>query len=297
MRYGYDMATVARTTVNALAVEAYDRVARMAEVLGDASTAATWQARRAALATAMNDRLRRPDGTYVDGLEADGSMSGHVSQQANAFALDAAIVPAASKAAVGATVAGLRVAMGPDNGLVLLRALHDAGRDADVRRILTDASGPGWARIVAQHGTFTWETWAPDDADGDSTSHGWGSSALAALPETFLGVTTIAPGTTPTGARLAIVQPDAGLGRASGTVPTVSGPVAVAWRRRGSGTELRLHVPANASVRVTMSAHATADVNESGHPLRARPGLRVSGARAGTVELTVGAGTWSLRAA
>jgi alpha-L-rhamnosidase len=187
--------------------------------------------------------------------------------------------------------------MGPDNGLVLLRALHDAGRDTDVRRVLTDASGPGWAQIVAQHGTFTWETWAPDDADGDSTSHGWGSAAFAALPEVFLGVTTAPPGPTPTGARLSVVQPDAGLARASGTVPTVSGPVAVAWTRRGSAIELRLHVPANASVRVTMRARTTGDVTESGHPLRGEPGIRVSAARAGTVELTVGAGTWSLRAA
>ncbi|HEY3722250.1 MAG TPA: alpha-L-rhamnosidase N-terminal domain-containing protein [Acidimicrobiia bacterium] len=296
MRYGYDMATVARTTVNALAAEAYARVADMADALGDVASAAAWRSRLAALATAMNGRLRRPDGTYVDGLEADGSMSQHVSQQANAFALDAGIVPLAAHAAVGSAVAALRVAMGPDNGLVLLRALHDAGRDADVRRILTDATGPGWAQIVAQHGTFTWETWAPDDADGDSTSHGWGSAALAALPETFLGVTTVAPGRTATGARLAVVQPDAGLARASGTVPTVSGPVAVAWRR-GAGTELRLHVPANVSVRVAMRARTTGDVTESGHPIRGGPGIRVSGARAGIVELTVGAGSWSFRAA
>ena len=46
-----------------------------------------------------------------------------------------------------------------------------------------------------------------------------------------------------------------------------------------------------------MRARTTGDVTESGHPLRAEPGIRVSGARAGTVELTVGAGTWSLRAA
>ncbi len=294
MRYGYDMATAARTTVNALAVQAYDRVSRMADALGDRATAATWQQRRDTLTRAMNTRLRRADGVYVDGLEADGSMSPHASQQANAFPLATGIVPPAERSAPGATVAALRVAMGPDNGLVLVRALHAAGRDADVHRVLTDASGPGWAQIVARHGSFTWETWAPDDADGDSTSHGWGSAALVAFPEMFLGATTDAPARTPAGARLTIREPDAGLSRAAGTVPTVSGPVDVSWRR-SRRTSVALRVPVNASVRLVLRARSARDITESGRSLPGRPGIRVVRTWAGTVTLDVGAGSYSLR--
>ncbi len=235
------------------------------------------------------------DGVYIDGLEADGSMSTHASQQANAFALAYGIVPAAQRAAVGASVAQLRVAMGPDNGLVLVRALAAAGRDADVQRVLTDASGPGWGQIVAQGGSFTWETWAPSDADGDSTSHGWGSAALVAYPETFLGATTTAPTAKPTGARVTITQPGAGPARVSGAVPTVSGPVRVGWRRTGSVTSLALQVPPNGSITLQLRARDAGKVTEAGHALDGITGIRVNATKGGTVRLTVGAGSYSFR--
>jgi alpha-L-rhamnosidase len=295
MRYGYDMATVARTTVNALAVNAFDRVAQMSDMLNDAPAASEWRERRDALVGAMNARLRRSDGVYVDGLEADGAVSEHASQQANAFALTAGVVPQVDRAAVGAYVASLGIALGPDNGLVLLRALHVAGRDDQVRRVLTDRSAPGWSSIVAAGGTFTWETWAPDDANGDSTSHGWGSSALAAYPEAFLGVETAAPTGAPTGARLQLHQPQGGPNRVAGTVPTVSGPVRIQWKRADGGVDLLLRVPANASVAVRLRAGSVRRVTESGHELRDRPGIRITRTGLGAVELTVGAGSYSLR--
>jgi len=67
------------------------------------------------------------------------------------------------------------------------------GGPSDMVRILTDASVPGWARILAEGGTFTWETWTPSDLVGDSLSHGWGSSALVAMQETLLGVSLMEP--------------------------------------------------------------------------------------------------------
>jgi len=67
------------------------------------------------------------------------------------------------------------------------------GGPSDMVRILTDASVPGWARILAEGGTFTWETWTPSDLVGDSLSHGWGSSALVAMQETLLGVSLTVP--------------------------------------------------------------------------------------------------------
>ena len=297
MRYGYDMTTVARTTVNALAVNAFDRAALIAGALGDSATASTWRGRRNALVTAMNARLRRSDGVYVDGLASGGAMSGHASQQANAFALTYGVVPEAQRPAVGDYVASLGVALGPDNGLVLLRALHAANRDADVRRVLTDRSGPGWAAIVAAGGSFTWETWAPDDADGDSTSHGWGSSALAAYPETFLGLQPVAPAGAATGARLELSQPRGGPPHVAGTVPTVSGPTHVEWAHEGTAVKLGLRIPANASVTLRLRAPGVRHVTESGHALRDGPGIRIVKTGTGTVELLVGAGTYAFRVA
>jgi alpha-L-rhamnosidase len=189
MRYGYDMQTVVRTTVNDLAVNVFDRVVQMAGILGRADDAASAQDRRGVVTEAINARLTRSDDIYIDGLEADGSQSTHASQQASALALAFGVVPAARVATVGAYVSHLGIALGPVNGLTLLRALHDAGRDADMARILSDRKHPGWAQILAKGGTFTWESWTPSDREGDSLSHGWGSSALVAFQAVLLGVT------------------------------------------------------------------------------------------------------------
>src|SRR5262249_19035738 len=78
MRYGYDMATVARTTVNLLAVDAFRTVAAAAKELGRPSEEVAKQTQRAdALTTAINQRLRRTDGVYIDGIKASGAKSTH----------------------------------------------------------------------------------------------------------------------------------------------------------------------------------------------------------------------------
>jgi alpha-L-rhamnosidase len=247
MRYGYDVATAARTTVNVLAVNAYARTAQMAEVLGRGLDAGPATTRARALTAAINARLTRPDGVYVDGLEADGTGSAHASQQANALALAFGIVPPSRTGSVGAYVAGLGIALGPMNGLSLLRALHVAGRDADVVRVLDDRTDPGWGHILASGGTFTWESWTPIDLEGDSMSHGWGSSALVAFQEALLGVTRVAAGADG-GPAVAVQQPNDGLASARGTVPTIAGPLSIAWTRTHGRTTLHLVVPPNLRV-------------------------------------------------
>src|SRR5207253_827112 len=83
---------------------------------------------------------------------AGGAQSRHASQQANAFALWGGIVPKTRVAAVGDYVAGLGIRTGPMDGLFLLDALRNAGRGADVVRILTDTKHPGWAFEIAHGG-------------------------------------------------------------------------------------------------------------------------------------------------
>ena len=186
--YGYDLAVAADTASNVLAANAMGRVAQIATVAGDTATAELWQTRATQLTDAVNGVLRRPDGTYVDGVDANGAQSTHASQEANALALAYGVVPASDLAAVGDYVAGLGIDVGPNHGLELLRGLAAANMPAAMVRLLTDTSIPGWAHIVAAGGTFTWEVWRPSDLIGDSLSHGWGSSALVAMQETLLGV-------------------------------------------------------------------------------------------------------------
>jgi alpha-L-rhamnosidase len=261
MRYGYDIKTVARTTENALAVDVFTAASTLEHALGDPATAAVEAGRAGNLAAAMNAKLRGPGGVFVDGLEADGTQSPHASQQANALALAYGVDVAAtvSPGAAGRYVAAHGIATGPMNGLALLRSLHVSGLDADVVRVLTDRKDPGWAHIVASGGTFTWEDWTPSDAQGDSMSHGWGSSALVAFQQDVLGVTPVFT------SKIDVRATTGGPARVTGSVPTIAGPVRVTWRRTGGRLSLRLVVPPNATATVHMPGKRAVDVGAGPH--------------------------------
>ena len=256
MLYGYDMNTVARTTTNVLAADDFARASQMATILGKVADAKVEQARRDKLVAAVNAKLRRPDGVYVDGLEADGSPSAHAAQQASEFALSFGIVPPAAVAAVGKYVAGLGIKTGPMDGLYLLDGLQSAGLPGDVVKVLTDTHDPGWAHVVAAGGTFSWESWILSDFEGDSMSHGWGSSALVAFQTALLGVTPRPMGSQASGPLLDVTEPSSGPAFVEGRVPTIAGPVDVRWQRSGGHVSLRLTVPPNAIVVVKVPGHS-----------------------------------------
>jgi alpha-L-rhamnosidase len=271
MRYGYDMSTAARTTVNALAVGAFEEIAALGDELGGvASTATQDHGRATALRAAMVAHLMEADGRFVDGLEPDGRPSPHESEHATAEALAYQIVPSGHLSeADGAYVSRLGVQMGPMTGQLLFDGLHVAGRDADLVRLATDPQQPGWGQVVATGDAFLWETWLPSDADGDSTSHGWGSSVLVALAEDIVGATITAPGA----ARIDLRPPSggAGLSNARATLPTAAGPLSVAWRFTDNGHRVALDVtvPANVQVVVHLPGKAARTVGSGTHQLAA----------------------------
>ena len=289
--YGYDLSVAADTASNVLAVNAFTRVSQLAALAHDQSNAALWQSRAAQLTAAVNATLRHPDGTYVDGVDANGAQSSSRSQEANALPLAYGVVPAAAVPAVGSYVLSRGIDVGPNHGLELLRGLAVAGMPAGMVQLLTNASIPGWAHIVAAGGTFTWEQWRPSDLIGDSMSHGWGSSALVAIQETLLGVGFLEPNPDGT-VRVNVAPPSSGLARAAGSVPTVAGPVVVSWQRHGHGVALDLTVPANASAVVRLPATDVAAVRESGVPAGRAPGVAVLAPSAGRAVLSVGSGTY-----
>jgi alpha-L-rhamnosidase len=293
--YGYDQSVTADTTSNVLSVNAFTRVAQLADLAGDPNGAAMQRTRATQLAAAVNSRVVRPDGIYTDGLESDGTPSRHASQTANALALAYQIVPTEHVKAVGAYVVSLGIAVGPNHGLELLRGLAHAELWEDVVRTLTNPSIPGWAHIVARGGTFTWETWVPSDLIGDSMSHGWGSSALVAMQESLLGVTLQPPDNQ--GVVLAAVSPPtSGLRAARGTVPSIAGPLTVSWSQGRTALTLDVTIPTNATARISVSAHAVASVREGGVPVDRAPGVTIDSTANGVVALMVGSGSYRFTA-
>ncbi len=290
MRYGYDMNTAARTTLNIIAVDDFRLVAAMARALGKpANESGAETARATALTTSIRSHLERADGVFVDGLHADGTPSIHASQQANAFALAFGIVAAARVPAVTATVVGLKSAMGVINYSVLLNALHDAGRDDALVTDLTDPNRPGYAQILREGATFTWESWDARQV-GDSESHGWGATVLAALQDDVLGARVTAPG----GGQLDVAVPKTTLTKASGVVTTQRGPVPISWTRTAAGAEtIAVTIPSNATATVHIPASTVEGVNESGRSVVGDPGVSATRAANGEVVLTIGSGHYA----
>jgi alpha-L-rhamnosidase len=295
--YGYDYNTNADTTLNILAVNSFRRVADVAQLAGDDAAAWAQAERMSALTSAVNALLVTVEGLYVDGLRADGTQSAHSSQLANLAALAYGVAPASQVAAVAEHVASLDISVEPDHGMELLRALHAAGRDSDVVRILTDPSFPGWAAIIEFGGTFTWETWTPSDLIGDSMSHGWGSSALVAMQEVLLGATPTAPSADGPPTVVTFTRPEGGLTRASGTFPTPAGTYAVGWQTAGGKTTLTLTVPPNAAAHCVLPGVSTAQITEGGGPVERAPGVSIDQGPPEALTVLVGAGRYDFTVA
>jgi alpha-L-rhamnosidase len=286
MRYGYDMNTAARTTLNVMAVEDFRRAAVLAQALGKSGDHTDESARASSLTTSIRGRLERPDGLFVDGLRADGTRSTHVSQQANAFALAFGIVPAKYMAAVTKKVVDLKSAMGVVNYRVLLDALHAGGRDDALVTDLTDPNRPGYAQILREGATYTWESWDAR-AVGDSESHGWGSTVLAVLQDDILGARVTGPG----GAQVEIAVPKSTLTDATGIVTTQRGPVPIGWTRDGAGREMiDVTIPANVTATVHLAGSSLAAVSESHRRVTDDPGVSNARVENGAVVMTAGSG-------
>jgi alpha-L-rhamnosidase len=284
------------TQLNLLADNVFNRVAAIAEALGrPAAEVANQRERAQELATAINAHLLLPAGYYTDGLDATGkpvapsdslcTCSGAVSPQAvNALAVQFGVAPPSDVTTVRNYILSMPFSPPVVSAADVLDALRITGRDSAILHVLTDASEPGWANILAQGGTFTWEMWNPQDKDvlipplasffgnGDSRSHGFGSNVLVAIQQTMLGVIPTAPGY----ASFDVTVPLHALSYAAGKVPTPHGPIGVAWSRPAASTQpftVDVNVPANTNARVSIPAVDLHHVRESGMALSRDKGV------------------------
>ncbi len=237
-----------------LGADVFRRVGDIAAALGRPTDDVKQQRiRQQSLTDAINARLTRSDGTYVDGLSVGHHHIPQAGQDTNACAMAYGIVPPEHQPAVGQYIAGFGMGSPPRTATEVLDSLALAGRFGEMVGILDDQTHDGWARILALGGTFTWEVWEPDDFVGDSMSHGWGSNVLVSIQRTLLGVTPTGPGYSTFS--VAPPPPNSGLTFATGTVPTPQGPITVAWRRAGASFTIDLTVPPNTRATVAVPGH------------------------------------------
>jgi hypothetical protein len=249
-------------------------VAVGATVAGDTAAAAEYTARADAIAAAMNDQLRDPaTGYYSDGLAlSTGERIGSFSQHAQSFPIAYGVTPPESYATLGAYLDELGMRQGPMTLRQLLAALAKTDRSDTILRLLTDRTGDGPARTLAEGGTFLWEQWTPgcavasctgtavNQTSSESFSHGWGAAGITGILEELLGVAVTSPGA----ATVHIAPPASGLTRASGTVWTERGPVTVAWKRDRKGVSLDVSLPVNVTATVVLPGDDTVHTVGSG---------------------------------
>ncbi len=257
MRYGYDRDWPALTTVNLFGVNALARARDIAVALDrPRSERAYFQDRRRQLEMAVVEHLH--DGElFVDGCDAHAS-SDHASQHANALALATGTVPASSIETVTDHVVNSGMQMGPMMVPWLLEALQTSHRPAAFVELLTDSTADGWANILEQGGTFTWESWhcgvdalSEQARRNRSESHAMGATVLTYVFRVLLGVRFEAHADR----QLRIRPPDAGLDAASGHVPTECGAVRVSWER-DHGIDLTVTIPWNTTATVVVPSRS-----------------------------------------
>ncbi|MDJ1433243.1 family 78 glycoside hydrolase catalytic domain [Halostagnicola sp. A-GB9-2] len=260
MRYGYDRDWPARTTINILGANAFAKAAAIAEELEcPGGELERYRERRAALESAVQEHLF--DGElYVDGCGASGRSESR-SQHANALALAFGLVPDEAIDRVADHVAEMGMQMGPMMVPWLCEALEAADRTDALVDLLTNPDDDGWANILEQGGTFTWETWHCRDPDlptserrNRSESHAMGGPVLVSIQRALLGVRLAER----EGSHLEIRPPASGLEAASGRVPTERGTVDVSWSREGETFDLEVTVPWNATASVVLPVDADA---------------------------------------
>jgi alpha-L-rhamnosidase len=243
-RYGYDRTTTQRTVMTVNAVLVYRALAGLAEALDRPAEVARFRGYADAAAAAIEKHLWDPaQSAYVDGLFADGRPSPHASQQANAMMLACDLAKGARAEGALAAVKRGGFSTSPVLSRFLVEAYGGNDQDAALYDFLRNPKGRNFASILAQGGTFTWESWEGGAASSEnSESHAYGANAaIEAIQRYVLGVEILRPQ-----ASRVRVRPQPGpLRRASGIVPTERGGIRVSWDAQTTSAELTVEVPAN----------------------------------------------------
>lgn len=241
-RDGY-VFTGVNTVINAWQYAAFDAMSRIADVLGQAADAATFQAQAETLRSSLlAQTLDTSAGAFVDGVGTT-----HRAQQATAFPVALGLTDALSTpvlSSLGEALAATGMSSSPYAAQFLLDALFRLGR-ADAALGLMTATGTwSWLHMIdGLDATIVGECWDPSLKPNMTFSHIWSSAPVNVIARQVLGVQVTAAG-----AAEFLVRPRiGGLGSVSGKVPSMRGPVAVAVQKSATAHVLEVTLPPNTS--------------------------------------------------
>jgi hypothetical protein len=241
-RDGYNFKEV-NTVVNAFHYENLKQMKLFAELLGKDRDAKAYAQKAEKLYKTFNAKLfDTKRGVYVD-----GEGSNHASLHANMTPLAFGLVPDDRMQSVADFVASKGMACSVYGAQYLMEGLYNAGRQDEAFDLLVSQELRSWYNMIRVGSTITLEAWDNRFKGNQDWNHAWGAVPGNIIPRFLLGVRPLEPGF----ARI-LVRPMPGrLKRASSTIPTIRGPVAVEIQNEpGSPFMLKLTIPANMSARV-----------------------------------------------
>ena len=282
-RFGYDWSGTkegARTTVNMLSKRAYDVTALLAEIAGETDDIGDMQSRSQNLKTAINEKLLTSDGIYCDGLKSDGTQSSVKSQHSTSYALAFDIAPEDMQETMAKYVADKGMNQGPMTADILVKGLFNAGENAAALKLFTEPKDNGWARTLAEGGTFTWEEWS-QNVSNSSMSHGWGATAVSDILENFAGVSNMTAGAA--SVRIAPVYCE--LESLEASVSTERGKIGVSYKRSDSNFDISITIPANVTAQIELPVIGDGEFKLSN-------GTMIGEIKDGVQLISVGSGTY-----
>jgi alpha-L-rhamnosidase len=249
MRYGYDMATQARTVINAYAFANFEIMSKIAFLTNHKEDGSKYSKSSIKIKKDMNLQLINKSGLYTDGLDSLLRQSEHTSQHANTipYALD--IVPTKEATVITEFIKSKNMSL----GMICLRWLPEAlGKAKEGEHLIdlyTNEDWDGWARTIALGGTVTWESWKANETN-ESMSHPWGAVGLLGIQNYILGIKTLTSQN-----HLISISPlwfGVKLTSAKGTYTTDSGIVEVDWSSKSNQYTIKIVVPANIKAKVNI---------------------------------------------
>lgn len=244
--YAYDDATY-NTVLNAVICEAFNRMADIAQLVGDSEGAETYKEAGQNLKEAMICYLYNKEfGAFSDGLDSDYQRIEHYTQHATAYALYASIYdePVMENSMIEYLKKDGTIKMSVFGAYFLLQGLydHNAGNYATELLLENDPKNQHtWAHMLyKEKATITAEAWSSEIKDNMTYSHPWGASPAAFITRGIFGIKPTEPGFSSFEIKL---QPGT-IERASIKVPTIKGSIEISYNL-GKTSTIKVTIPSN----------------------------------------------------
>jgi alpha-L-rhamnosidase len=243
------------TVINSITYRTLVDMSEMAAAIGKDDEASSYADQAAALRDAINAKFYNPaTGSYDDGANASGVLTGHASVHASAFALAFGVPADDQKTNVASYVKSRGMACSVYCAAFLIKGLYDGGDGQTALDLMTADGTRSWMNMIKVGAGATMEAWDISLKSNVSYSHPWAASPAFNVPSGLFGIQPVTAGY-----ETVAIKPQPGdLQWGTIKTPTVRGSVGAAFAQDASGTTVVASVPGNTKSVVGVPTKATA---------------------------------------